>query len=116
MKEEGAGCCCQAVIEHRCQCCDTWRRRVRYQQYCWRSTTVLSLDDLNVESAFHQQMSCSLSSLPRTCRHDCQQSRVPDHRQESARSPETVCFDSISLAALFVISVMITQQTRTREL
>jgi len=58
------------------------------KHWCGQSPTVLTRDVLNVESAFHQQMS-SLPSLPRKCQHDCQQSRVAVHRQKSAGSPET---------------------------
>jgi len=40
-----------------------WRRRVHYQHCCGRSSIVLSWDPLNVQSAFHQQMSPSLPYL-----------------------------------------------------
>jgi len=57
-----------------------------------------------------------MPSLLRTCRHDCQWGRAAVYCQESALSLETVCFESMILAALFVVPVAITRQTRTRDL
>ena len=42
-KEERVEYCWQAVIEHRCQSCGTWRRRLRYQHCCGRSQTLAAL-------------------------------------------------------------------------